>query len=575
MFALLERIAPRRRIWTIPIALLFAVHPIHTEAVTYVAGRAELLAALAGLGGYLLWLRPRSHPILLALCFALAAAAKESAFAWIVLLAAHRSGWFRDDRSYSATRAASPSAFKSALRMDAAVLAGFSLYLVARWLVLGSLFGLADVAFVDNPLYHAPLGARILTAVKVLAIGIGLILFPDRLSADYSYAAIPVETRALSGAGLAGLLLLAAAVTTLVLRRRAPLICWSATFYAVMVLPVSNLVLPIGTIMAERLLYLPALGIIAAVAALLAPIAERRQALRQGGMVVLAIVLILLAGRTVQRNRDWRDDATLFRAAVAAQPHSAKARANLGTVLSKAERWGEAEREYRAAASICPDYPAALNGLGYVLTMQKAYPEATEVLRRACRLSRQSVEARVRLGNLWLETEQADSARVAFEDALRIDHDMAEGWIGKASALFMLGRFRESAAAWREAQRRSPPTMDLRRHLAAALHRAGERPEAERLFRELVQEQPHDAGLLAGLAAVVLDEGGRAAEAADWARQAVAVLPSEETLDLLVRALLASGDCDGAQSVVSSQVVSTLNADEQAALVRLVRASCR
>jgi len=544
-YALLRRLLEPRRGVALAIAALFAVHPLHTEAVTYIQGRAELLAALAGLGGYFLWLfgRRRGTPLAIGLLFALAAGSKESALGWGLLLAAHRAGLLADGRSYRSVRAQGPGALRRALGRDAAALAGFAAYLLARRLVLGAFLGLSEVNPIDNPLFAAPWPTRVLTALTVAMRGLGLVLWPARLSADYSFDAIPLTSRLFSPGGLLALALAAGIVVAFLARRRAPFAAWSVAAWAALLFPVSNLLFPIGTIMAERLIYLPSLGAIALLVWAGHAALTRTPAARSALGIVLVLAL-LLAARTVTRNRDWIDDRTLFRAAVAAQPRSVKAHSNLASRLMTSGApadMTEAERHYRAAQAIAPDYLPALNGLGYLYTLQKSYDAARALLQEAIARRPDHPEAWVRLGNLELEVGRGPEALAAFEGALRAAPEMTEAWIGKASALFMLARYDASADTWVEAQRHAGSRMDLRAHAAAACARAGRIEEAERLLRERVAEHPGDGAVVRAL----------------------------------LRFLLAQGDCGAARDLLSSSAVLALDSGTGAALVDTVNAACR
>lgn len=544
-YGLLRRMLEPRHGLALAIAAIFAVHPIHTEAVTYIQGRGELLAALAGLAGYFRWLfgRRRCDPVAIGLLFAIAAGSKESAVGWGLLLAAHRVGLLGDGRSYRSLRAQGKGTLRHALARDTAAALGFAAYLLARRLVLGSLMGLGEVSAIDNPLFAAPWTTRVLSALVIAARGLGLLLWPARLSADYSFDAIPLTQRLLSPGGFLALALVAGIVLIFRARRRAPLAVWSVAAWGSLLLPVSNLLFPIGTIMAERLWYLPSLGALTFLVWAAQAAVTRLRATRAGIAIVLVIAL-LLAARTVARNRDWTDDRTLFRAAVATQPRSVKAHANLASRLMTTgtpAELAEAERHYRAARAIAPDYLPVLNGLGYLYTRQRSYDAARALLQEAITKQAGHPEAWVRLGNLELEVGRGAEALAAFEGALRAAPEQAEAWIGKASALFLLARYDASADAWIEAQRRAGPGMDLRAHAAAACQRAGRIGAAEALLRERVAEHPGD--------------------------------PS--AVSALLRFLLAQGNCDAARDLLSSSAVLALGPISGAALADSVNAACR
>ena len=100
---------------------------------------------------------------------------------------------------------------------------------------------------------------------------------------------------------------MAAIVAAVVVRRRKePVLFWAAEFFGLTLLPASNLVVPINATMAERFLYLPAIGFAVALSALVYRFVPRRAA------VALGIVAALFAARTLVRNRDWDNEITLM-----------------------------------------------------------------------------------------------------------------------------------------------------------------------------------------------------------------------------------------------------------------------
>ncbi len=581
VFVVLRRLAGGRTPLPLAIATLFAMHPIHTEAVTSIVGRSELLAALFGLGGYLIWLRAGSDHRTdrnlglsiagAAMCFALAAGSKESSAGWILLLAAHRAGFIGDERSYRAVSGIGQGGLRRALLGDAAVVFGFLLYGLARIAVLGSAVGLSDVSQVDNPIFTALPDVRVLTAGKVLAQGLGLILWPQRLCVDYSFDSIAQESSWLSPAGLFLLLLAAAAFWFVRRGRRTPEVAWGLGFYGALILPASNLLIPIGTIMAERLLYLPSLGILAlllfALDRLFSAIRMRRLAL-----ILLIAAALALGLRTWERNRDWQSNRTLFEAAVSVQPRSVKARCNLASALVRAGRLQEAEGHYRRALEIAPSYPLGLNGLGHALIEQERYAEAEKTLRRAGVLNPRNAEARYRLGNLLLELERGREALGVFDQLLSMEPYSREGWVGRASALFLLEDFSASADAWERACALAGSPPEFGRHLAAAQIRAGRLQAATETLRELLTADPQEADLHNELARLLLRMGNPGEEALRAARRAADLEPAAGHLETLLRCLMACGHYEQARRLLSSPEAAALDPAQRKALRDIVPA---
>ena len=344
--------------------LLFALHPIRTEAVAYVVGRAESLAAFFFLLAWWWYLRHRTA--LAAAAFLLAVLTKESAFTFVVV----------PSLTDYATRQR-PSLPRYAL---IALAAGVAIAL--RFAALG---GLAPLYInpTSNPLAAAGITTRLLTATHVFGKYLWLLLVPIPLSADYSFNQIALIS---SPAGLSFLipalaLLVTIGATALVFARsERPWFLCGAFFLATFSLT-SNFVRPIGTIMAERLLYLPSLGFTCAVAWWIAR-ARRREA-----AIAAAVLLALLyAGRTVLRNADWKDHLALFSSAAEVSPNSSLVQANLAGALLGSNPAAAAEHA-REAIRIEPGDPAAHMALGEAYQRLGDLPHAAQAYAEVERLA--------------------------------------------------------------------------------------------------------------------------------------------------------------------------------------------
>ncbi|MGA2271225.1 MAG: hypothetical protein ABSH44_22380 [Bryobacteraceae bacterium] len=297
-------------------AALWAVHPIGTESVTYIAGRPDLLAAMAVLGG--LWLYVRSTA-LRGVRAALAAAAlfvvatvgvfsKENAavLAGLMLLwdtAFGVGGWRQGARR---------------LPLYAAAAASLALLWWVRRQVFAPLPLPANV-FLNNPIIGADFWTARLTAIKVIGLDLWLLVWPAHLSCDRSYNQIPLAGWSDPFAWLSLLTVAAVLGVALARRRRDPLMFFLAGFVGITLLPTSNLVFPIRSILGERFLYLPSVGFAMAVAALAYRLGRERLT-----AVALAAVIAVFAARTFTRNFVWKDDYALFSSDVRVAPRSFK-----------------------------------------------------------------------------------------------------------------------------------------------------------------------------------------------------------------------------------------------------------
>jgi tetratricopeptide (TPR) repeat protein len=306
------------------VAAIWAVHPILTESVTNIIGRVDLLAGMAVLSGLLFYLKsaeargPRRWMWLLALMAVAFAGvfSKENAVVIPGLILLYEWVWRQQRKNLT-----------GALQGCAAV----SLPLLAMWYARSVVLagtGASQGPFVDNPLVAADFWTARLTALKVLARYAGLLVWPASLSADYSYAQIPLARGAMSD--WIAWIALAFVVAAVVMFRRNRAIVFMAGFAALTLLPTSNLLFPIGTIMAERFLYLPA---IAAAVCVVTGLSALPKADSPVAPAILCSIAALLAIRTWVRNTDWQNDLSLARATVHVSPESYKGHALLAAAL--------------------------------------------------------------------------------------------------------------------------------------------------------------------------------------------------------------------------------------------------
>ena len=302
-------------------AALWALHPICTEAVAYIVGRPEELAALGVLAGLLLYVRGaresgwRRVPWLAATMAAatMAVFSKEGGAMVLPLAALYDFTWRgRRDRSRRELAAGYVCLVLPVLAM-----------LCVRAVVLRHDDAM-EIPFVDNPISGAGYLTGRATAIAVIGRYLWLLVWPRTISADYSYNQIPLFNwhstawqQWCAVAAVAGLLLLLA-----VCYRRSRTGFFLLAFSALTLLPAANLVVTTGTIMAERLLYLPAVGFAAAVAFGIHRLGRRLGLRPMAAAVALGAVGAAYGARTYQRNPDWQNDETLFASAAEAVPHS-------------------------------------------------------------------------------------------------------------------------------------------------------------------------------------------------------------------------------------------------------------
>jgi tetratricopeptide (TPR) repeat protein len=499
VYALARRLLHRRPAFLA--AALWAVHPVGTEAVTNIAGRADLLATLCVLSGLLIYARLEEWSgwrmrAALAVLFVAAAAGALSKENGTVLL-----GMIF---LWDLCRATPPDLPRRASAMAyAAVSAALLMYSATRAGVLSA--APAPLAsFVDNPMSTAGFLAARWTAIKVIALDLGLLLWPVQLSSDYSYRQVAVAGLWDPVAWMALGIVLAVLTVAAVRYRRDRLLFFTVGFFSIALLPTSNLIFRIGAIMAVRFLYLPSI----AFAIVLVALAERAIP-RKAASALLGAAILLCGGRTFARNFAWHDNLALAASDVRSVPGSFKPHENLAVSLYLRDPKGNLdqaiEEEYRAWAILAPlppglapertpgnlglMYRAKGDALGGPRTAEGRawYEKSVAVLLRAREISR-AVE------NHFDERQRAErkplSWRLASQDT----------YLDLSTSLAGLGRYEEALAASRYGLGLDPHRIQAYQEMAEAYQEMGRFEDAAVVFEEM--------GMVEGFATADVDPLG-------------------------------------------------------------------
>jgi cytochrome c-type biogenesis protein CcmH/NrfG len=408
-------------------AALFAVHPVHTEAVYGIVGRAELLSAFLVFSCLIVsWRVVRDNPAgigrpaLAGVLLGLAALSKEYAIVvpavpviWLFLRSPGERRAIAERRSFR-------------LLMTSLV-AAVLVFLALRAAVLGSITGVGDAPAnlndPNNPIATAEGPARWLTPVRVFGEVARLIVYPRTLSADYSFRQIPLVSSLDLPTIVCLLALIGLAAAAIVLRRRSPAASFGILFFFLTWALTSNFIVPIGTILGERILYLPSAGICLAVAGSLVAAGKR---FRVPVAVATTAFLVLGAARTWARGADWKDNLTLFESAAKASPLSCKVHYNLAVELRLAGRTREAADHLERALQLGPNDAKIHNNLAGILAGEGKLDAAIVHLEQAVRIDPNDADAQYNLGSLLRQVGRAAEAIGHFEAALRLRPEDAD-----------------------------------------------------------------------------------------------------------------------------------------------------
>ncbi len=325
--------------------LVFAVHPVHSEAVAGLVSRAELLCAVGILGAVLA--ARREQWALVIVLSALAMLSKEHGVVVGVVILLDE--WLN------------PETGRRMPKWVYGTLALLTIGYLAIWYRVGRA-GAADVA---APFIGAGVLARLWIALPANLRAAELLFWPQDLSADYSPAVIPVRNMISLAAVLGSIVVVGVVALGFWCRRRAPALSFAAFLAALSKLPTSNLLFPSGIVLAERDLYLAVLlpGVLAGMGMVWA----ERHWTRPKALALAGLLVVLLAGRTLLRLPSWRDNRVFLVTLLSDHPESYRANESAAAVFAGMGDTASALRYYGRADSLFGGDPHLKASFGFYL----------------------------------------------------------------------------------------------------------------------------------------------------------------------------------------------------------------
>ncbi len=514
-----QTLAPHATELALATALLWALHPLQTESVTYVVQRTESLMGLFYLLTLYAFVRgctaapARGWFTVAVIACTLGMATKEVMVSAPLIVLLY-------DRTFVA------GSFRAAWQQRR----GLYLALAATWLLLAYLVvgtglrgGTIGAAAGVTPWDYA------LSQSRAILHYLWLTLWPRALVFDYGSDFVTFA-QALPFA-LLDLALLGGTAWALV--RRPALGFLGAWFFAILA-PTSSILGGTRQMLAEHRIYLS----LAAVAVLVAVVL--RLALGRRNRLAWSALAVLLGLLTVRRNEDYRSVLALYQDTVAKRPQNAYAHNNLGQALLLAGRYAEAVASFQTALPLSPNRTLAHNYLAGALARLGRTAESVEHARAALTFNPTYAEARFNLGTGLLRLGQFPAAVAELETALRLQPDYAEAACNLGTALLQTGRAADAIPRYETALRFKPDYAEAHYSLALARHQLGQWPAALASYTTALQLRP-DYPEAHNNFGVALRRVQRTAEALDHFRAAVRARPDyAEAFANLGNALLES-----------------------------------
>jgi tetratricopeptide (TPR) repeat protein len=495
------------------IALIWVVHPLQTESVTYVIQRAETLMGLF---------------YLLTLYCAIRGADSASANIWYsASVVACLLGMASKEVMVSAPlivllydRTFLSGTFAKAWRQRWRLYVG----LAATWILLGYL-----VASTGNRSGSVGFGTNVtwqaygLTQLRAIALYMKLSFWPEPLVFDYGTGLAHSFSEVVSSAFIVAVLL----AGTLVALRRWPALGFVGAWFFVILAPTSS-VMPVATqTMAEHRMYLPLAGVVALVVIGAFVFGKRLFSKQTGGVLACfsaGSVVLLFAHLSIQRNQTYNSELAIWSDTVAQCPDNSRAQNCLGEALLDAGKVLNAIGHYERAVQIQPDYAEAHNNLGNALMKEGRLREAIRQYEQALRIAPDLADAHYNLGVALEEAGRLQDAVEHYKETVRIEPDSADAHNNLGNALLQLGSVQEAIGHYEQALKIGPDSAGAHYNLGSALGRAGKLEEAIEQYRQALRINPDYAEAHCDLG-VALEQAGRVQEALGHYEQALRIKP--------------------------------------------------
>ncbi|XP_051564754.1 protein O-mannosyl-transferase TMTC4-like isoform X1 [Myxocyprinus asiaticus] len=507
-------------------ALFFAAHPVHTESVAGIVGRADLLCALFFQLSFLVYCKSfqGGDKTLSVLCIigsillcAVAMLCKEQGItvlgvnaAYDILFVCNLNIYELAQRLLSRRKSSDIGELvRNGLLVRLAILFLVGSFLLcARWRIMGT--GPPSFTEVDNPASFAEnVLLRIMNYNYYYSLNAWLLLCPWWLCFDWSMGCVPLIKSASDWRIIWPLVLwccliglVSQALCSQDSNKRRTL-TFGLVLLIIPFLPASNLFFRVGFVIAERVLYLSSVGyclILAYAVGYCSCHWRKHKRLLRAAMLMLLCVNV---ARSAQRSQQWRSEESLFTSALSVCPLNAKVHYNVGKNLADRGNQSAAVKYYREAVRLHPKYVHAMNNLGNILKERNELQEAEGLLSAAVYIQPDFAAAWMNLGIVQNSLRKFDAAERSYWNAIKFRKKYPDCYYNLGRLYADQNRSVDALNAWKNATMLKPDHSLAWNNMVILLDNTGNLAQAELIGKEALKILPKDHTILFSLANVL------------------------------------------------------------------------
>lgn len=391
-------------------ALIFALHPVQTEAITYISGRADPLYVFFGLLSilcFVLYDKQKNRffcHILSFVSLILSLLSKESAVIIPFLILLYVSVF-------------SNSAESGKWKKYKAVVPYF-IILLSYILLRVSVLDFSKTAYSGLYVQTEPLYLRVLTACKVLFLYLRFLFLPVGFQVEMHVRLVKSILESSAFISVAGAVSLICAL--FYIRKSSIFVFFGFAWFFITLLPVLN-IFPVNAVMAIHWLYLPSAGFFFAIAVLVWNLLNFGARARACTFIaVFLIPVFIFAILTHDKNKEWKNEETLY-SSILPLSQTPRMYVNIGNIFARKKEFDKAAVFYLKALEIAPGQAEAYANLGYIYNAKREYDKALKILEKAIEISPRNVSSHLNLGVVYVNMGKNGEALGEINKCLELD----------------------------------------------------------------------------------------------------------------------------------------------------------
>lgn len=450
--------------------LLYAVHPIHVEAVAYISGRADSLCAIFILASLITFIKfdALRHYLFSLVFFILALLSKEHALIFPVLLVVSQMVYEPKKKNF--------------IYKIIPFLIIVFVYIFLRYATLNFLKG-HESAILNIPLFN-----RALTFPKIIFIYLGLLFFPAQQHMERTVMIAQSVFEPLTILPILGLAILIIFMIRS-LKRKQKIVFFGLSWFFINILPYSNIIVPVNALLSEHWVYIASVGFFLVVVNYLVKLQQFIE------MSIFIPSLFIYSTATMLQNTYWANEFIQYKRVLTFSPNSARIHCNLGLAYAEKGCFEDAVTEFKKAIELNPGFIDSYINLGYTYQKKKLIEKAEEFFKEAIKVRPDSYLPYYYLANLYNEIGHFSEGIELYKKAINLNEKNPDIYFDLARAYDKNGNTDDAIKTYQKAIELDPLYTDVYLNLGSIFAENGQLDKAKAIWEKGLKYNPYNSDI--------------------------------------------------------------------------------